>query len=547
MDPLKKLLKSVLKSYFQVKQKGFATKSWGLLDGVNVLDMTRVIAGPFSTMMLGDLGANVIKVETLDGEEARKWGPPFINGSQDSFYFLSVNRNKKSICIDLKKEEGKMVYYDLAKKSDVVVENFIPGKLDELGIGYEKLSKICPSLIYCAITGFGPSGPYAKKPGYDVIASAMGGLLNCTGEKDGNPVKPGVAITDVTTGLHAFGAITTALYYREKTGKGQKIDCNLLSTQIASMINVATIYLNCGIEPQRWGTAHANLVPYQAFNTKDGSIVIGTGSNAQFADLCQLIMREELITDSRFKNNSDRVKNRDVLINMLSDVIKTKTNKEWTIIFKKASFPNGPINKMKDVFEDEHVKAIGLVKNLSHPEAGAVKLVGPPTIYSEGGNLARTAPPVIGQHTREVLSSFLGYHDEKINVLFKDNVETSPRVTVITLRAPQTSATKRVAWTEDTVDNEEMNKKKSKCCCIYEKPRKFDESSSSDSDDECEHCFGHVERRKKRHQGADAATTSAGSTQTQVETEEVPQPEPTTTVTLQAPPQHSGPEPHSVT
>lgn len=250
----------------------------------------------------------------------------------------------------------------------------------------------------------------------------MGGLMNVTGERDGNPVKPGVAITDVTTGLHAYGAIMTALYHRQKTNRGQKIDCNLLSTQIASMINIATIYLNCGIEGQRWGTAHANIVPYQAFKTKDGQMVIGTGSNAQFADFCKLINREELITDERFKDNSARVTNRDEIIKIISDVIKTKTNKEWAKVFSKATFPNGPVNTMKDVFDDEHVKEIELVKELPHPDAGTIKLVGPPTLYSEGGNYARTAPPTLGQHTRDVLKDFLGYHDAKIDGLLESKV-----------------------------------------------------------------------------------------------------------------------------
>ncbi|XP_049871465.1 succinate--hydroxymethylglutarate CoA-transferase [Pectinophora gossypiella] len=402
--------------------RAYSTNLPGLLSDVNVIDLTRVIAGPFCSMMLGDLGANVIKVESLDGDEARKWGPPFISGTKDSFYFQAVNRNKKSICLDLKADDGKKIMYDLATKSDVMVENFIPGKLDSMQVGYEKLSEINPRLVYCAITGFGSKGPYSKKPGYDVMAAAMGGLINVTGEKNGNPVKVGVAITDVTTGIHAFGAIMAALYHRQKTGKGQKIDCDLLSTQISSMINVATIYLNCGIEGKRWGTQHANLVPYQAFKTKDGQMVIGAGSNAQFADLCRLINKEELLNDERFTDNSTRVVNRDALIEILSEVIETKTKKEWAEVFKNASFPNGPVNTMKDVFEDEHVKAIGLVKELPHPMAGSVKVVGPPTVYSEGGNYARSAPPTLGQHTKDVLSNFLGYSDRKIEELFQNKV-----------------------------------------------------------------------------------------------------------------------------
>lgn len=257
---------------------------------------------------------------------------------------------------------------------------------------------------------------------YDVIAAAMGGLLNVTGEKDGNPVKPGIPITDITTGLHAFGAIMTALYYREKTGHGQKIDCNLLSTQISSMVNVAVAYLNCGIEPQKWGLAHANIVPYQGFKTRDGEIVIGAGSNAHFVDLCNLINRIDLTEDVRFKTNADRTANRSVLIDILSEIFKTKSNKEWEALFKKASFPNGPVNTMKDVFEDDHVKDIKLVQELQHPDAGTIKVVGPPTVYSAGGNVPRCAPPKLGQHTKEILSGFLGYSDSKIDGLFNKNV-----------------------------------------------------------------------------------------------------------------------------
>lgn len=263
---------------------------------------------------------------------------------------------------------------------------------------------------------------YLFKLRYDVIAAAMGGFLNSTGERNGNPVKAGVAITDITTGLHAFGAIMTALYYRDKTGRGQKIDCNLLSTQISSMINIANSYLNCGIEAQKWGTAHANLVPYQTFKTKDGYIVIGAGSNAQFADFCTLINRQDLIEDERFKDNSLRVKHRDEIVNIISEIIVTKTKKEWAEIFKNASFPNGPVNTMQEVFEDKHVKEIELVKELTHEVAGKVKMVGPPTLYSEGGNKVRTAPPTLGQHTKDILSNFLGYHEAKINQLFENKI-----------------------------------------------------------------------------------------------------------------------------
>lgn len=250
----------------------------------------------------------------------------------------------------------------------------------------------------------------------------MGGLLHVTGEKNGRPVKVGIPATDLATGLHAFGAIMTALYYREKTGKGQKIDCNLLSTQISLMINIASNYLNCGVEGQRWGTAHANVVPYQAFPTKDGEIVIGATSNAQFVDLCKKIGREDMITDPRFKNNSDRVVNREVLIDNISRMTVKKTKKEWWELLKNATFASGPVNSIKEVFEDEHVKAVGMVKELPHPLIGTMRTMAPPTTYSEGGNYVRSAPPILGQHTEEVLSDFLGYSSAKIEELFSNNV-----------------------------------------------------------------------------------------------------------------------------
>lgn len=250
----------------------------------------------------------------------------------------------------------------------------------------------------------------------------MGGLVHVTGEKNGRPVKVGIPATDLATGIHAFGAIMTALYYRERTGKGQKIDCNLLSTQISIMINVASNYLNCGIEAERWGTAHANVVPYQAFPTKDGDIVIGATSNAQFVDLCKKIGREDLATDPRFKNNSDRVVNRDVLIDIISGMTIKKTKKEWWGELRNASFASGPVYTIKEVFEDEHVKAVGVVEELPHPLIGTMKTLAPPTTYSEGGNYVRSAPPLLGQHTEEILSDVLGYSSTKIKELFSANV-----------------------------------------------------------------------------------------------------------------------------
>uniref|UniRef100_A0AAG5DWH7 L-carnitine dehydratase/alpha-methylacyl-coa racemase n=1 Tax=Anopheles atroparvus TaxID=41427 RepID=A0AAG5DWH7_ANOAO len=377
------------------------------LEGVKILDLTRIVAGPYCTMVLGDLGAEVYKIERpFAGDESRKWGPPFMHNSKDSVYFMAANRNKKSVCVNLK--TGREVIHELAKKCDVLVENYVPGKLDALGLGYETLKAIAPSLVYCSITGFGSEGPYRSKPGYDVIAASMGGLLHITGSEDGTPAKVGIAITDIATGLYAHGAILAALLQRHRTGRGQKIDVNLFSTQVACLINVASNYLNANKEARRWGTAHESIVPYEAFETQTGYITLGCGSDAQFVSLCELLGVAELAQDARFISNRTRVDHRKELISILSAILKRKSSSEWMQLFEGASFPVGPINSMREVFEDRHVQAIGLVKTLPHATAGEVKLVGPPVVYGEARNEITSPPPLLGQHTDEVLHDLLG-------------------------------------------------------------------------------------------------------------------------------------------
>ena len=387
------------------------------LKGVKILDLTRIVAGPFCTMILADMGAEVYKIERpfAGGDESRKWGPPFLKESKDSTYFLASNRNKKSVSLDLKK--GKEIIYELAKKCDVLVENYVPGKLDQMGLGYEQLKEIAPHLIYCSLTGYGSKGPYAQRPGYDVIAASMGGLLHITGERTGPPSKVGVAVTDVATGLYAHGAILAALIQRQRTNRGQKIDVNLLSTQVSLLINVASNYLNAGLEAERWGTAHSSIVPYQSFKTLDGYLTIGTGSDQQFQEFCQKLNIQHLAEDAKFKTNKDRVKHRVELIEILEKILSQKTSKEWMKLFDKVTFPVGPVNSIQEVFEDDHIKAIDLVKTLPHPQDGTVKVVGPPVVFSEAQNDARTAPPIMGQHTDEVLQQVLGYTKEQINDL----------------------------------------------------------------------------------------------------------------------------------
>uniref|UniRef100_A0A1B6FFJ9 Succinate--hydroxymethylglutarate CoA-transferase n=1 Tax=Cuerna arida TaxID=1464854 RepID=A0A1B6FFJ9_9HEMI len=388
------------------------------LSGVKIIDLTRIVAGPFCTMVLGDLGAEVFKIEQPgSGDEARKWGPPYVQGSNTTCYFVCLNRNKKSVCVNLKTAEGIKVIHDLAKVSDVLIENYVPGKLSSLGIGYEDLKEIAPRLIYLSLTGYGPRGPYSKRPGYDVIAASIGGLLDITGPEGGEPCKPGVAMTDLATGLFAHGAILAALLQRNKTGLGQKIDCNLLSTQVASLINIGSNYLNAGKEAKRWGTAHESIVPYETFATADGFLTVGGGSNQQFKSLCEKINMPHLFKDSRFVDNISRVKNREVLITELKKCFIKQTTADWLKVLEGSSFPYGQVNRVSQVFSDEHIQAIDLVKDVELSDGAQVKVVGPPVEYSGSKNAVRSPPPMLGEHTEQVLSQILNYPRDKIQFL----------------------------------------------------------------------------------------------------------------------------------
>ncbi|XP_042690154.1 succinate--hydroxymethylglutarate CoA-transferase isoform X3 [Centrocercus urophasianus] len=324
------------------------------LDGVKILDLTRVLAGPFATMNLGDLGAEVIKVERPGtGDDTRTWGPPFIG--TESVYFLSVNRNKKSIAINMKNSRGAKLIRELAAVSDVFVENYVPGKLAEIGLGYEDIEKIAPHIVYCSITGYGQTGPMVQRSGYDSIAAAISGLTHITGHEGGEPVRVGVAMTDLATGLYTCGAIMAGLLQRHKTGKGMHIDCNLLSSQVACLTHVAANYLNCKIDAKRWGTAHGSIVPYQAFKTEDGYIVLAAGNDQQFVTVCQILNLPEVIKDSRYKTNELRVQNRKELIDILSTRFSEKTTVEWLQLFEGSGVPYGPINNIQQVFSEPQV------------------------------------------------------------------------------------------------------------------------------------------------------------------------------------------------
>ncbi|EDO48985.1 predicted protein [Nematostella vectensis] len=395
------------------------------LAGVRVLDMTRVLAGPFAAMLLADLGAEVIKVEKPgSGDDTRSWGPPFCK--TESSYFLSVNRNKKSIAVNMKSKEGSSLLIELSKKCDVLLENYLPGKLDKFGLGYDSLSKLNPSLIYCSITGYGPGGPYDQRPGYDVVVSAMGGLMHITGPEDGDPCKVGVAMTDLCTGLYAHGAIMAALIQREKTKIGQKIDCSLLSSQIAVLSHIATSYLNTGFVTGRYGTAHHSIVPYQVFPTKDGHIMVGAGNDGLFKKLCKVIEMPRLTEDPKYKTNNARVQYRHELIPILADKLTERESNEWLPLLEEYGIPSAPINNIKQVFADPQVQYKNLVQEVDHPTIGNVKLPAPAVEYDGVTRLVTpSAPPLLGQHTTEVLRDILGCDQSLIKSLHQSGTVQS--------------------------------------------------------------------------------------------------------------------------
>ncbi|XP_048367702.1 succinate--hydroxymethylglutarate CoA-transferase [Sphaerodactylus townsendi] len=398
------------------------------LDGVRILDLTRVLAGPFATMNLGDLGAEVIKVEKPgSGDDTRSWGPPFVG--TESVYFLSVNRNKKSIAVNMKNPKGAKIIKELAAVSDVFVENYVPGKLAEMGLGYEDVDKIAPHIVYCSITGYGQTGPKFQRAGYDSVAAAVSGLLHITGPEGGEPVRPGVAMTDLATGLYVYGAIMAALLQSHKTGKGMHVDCNLLSSQVACLTYIASNFLNCQIEPKRWGTAHASIVPYQAFKTKDGYIVVGAGNDQQFITVCKILNLSHISHDSRYKNNNQRVLNRKELIEVLSARFLEKETAKWLELFEGSGVPYGPINSMQQVFSDPQVLHNRLIMKMTHPTAGEIAVPGPAVRYSQFEVSKPKPPPLIGQHTVDVLKTVLEYKDDAIQELLNSRVITQHEFT----------------------------------------------------------------------------------------------------------------------
>ena len=399
----------------------------GALSHIRVLDLSRVLAGPWCAQNLADLGADVIKVERPGvGDDTRHWGPPFVKDAEghdtaETAYFICINRNKRSITIDISKPEGQEIIRQLAKESDVVIENYKVGDLAKYGLDYESLKKVKSDLIYCSITGFGQNGPYAHRPGYDFIIQGMGGFMSVTGEADdfpgASPQKAGVAIADIFTGMYASTAILAAVVHRDQTGQGQYIDMALLDTQIAVMANVSSAYLCSDMVPRRWGNASPIIVPYQTFPTSDGWMIVAVGNDGQFKHFVAAGGEAHLAENPLYINNPLRVENRKSLISLLEVMTRRKTKAEWISLLEAANVPCGPINNFEEVFDNEQVKARGVQIDVPHPTAGNMKLVGSPMRLSETPVEVRMAPPTLGQHTHEILKERLSLDPQAIAAL----------------------------------------------------------------------------------------------------------------------------------
>jgi crotonobetainyl-CoA:carnitine CoA-transferase CaiB-like acyl-CoA transferase len=387
----------------------------GPLEGIRVVDLSRIVVGPYCTMVLGDMGADVLKVEIPGiGDETRMWGPPFTGG--ESAYYISLNKNKRSLTLDFRKKEGAEILRRLIAISDVLVENYRMGALDKAGFGYDAVKELNPRIIYCSVTGYGPTGPMAHQVGVDVVVAAEAGLIGITGEKDRPPSKVGVAITDILTALFAQGAIANALYHREKTGIGQKLDLSLFESQVATLFNLSQSYLVSGDIPQRWGLAHASIVPYQGFHTKDDAyIMVGVTSEKMWEKFCQIMGIPEFKSDPRFNENKKRVLNRDQLVPLLEEKIAARDSDDWISAFRAVGIPCGRVNTMDRVFSHPQIRPRNMVVELDHPTAQKVKLVGVPVKYSETPGSVRLPPPLLGQHTDAILSELLGYSREEID------------------------------------------------------------------------------------------------------------------------------------
>jgi formyl-CoA transferase len=395
----------------------------GALSHLRVLDLTRVLAGPWCTQTLADLGAEVVKIERPGaGDDTRQWGPPFAKDPQgrpttEAAYYLAVNRNKKSVTLDISTPQGQDLIKRMVLHTDVLVENYKVGQLAKYGLDYDSLKALKPDLIYCSITGFGQTGPYAQRAGYDFIVQGMGGFMSVTGERDdlpgGGPQKAGVAIADLMTGAHACIAILAALSHRDRTSEGQWLDLCLMDVQVSMMANMASNYLATGTPPQRWGNAHPNIVPYETFKVADGWLIVACGNDSQFRKLVELAGEPGLAADERFATNPQRVRHRDVLLPLLRPLLLRKSRQQWIAELEQAGVPCGPINDLDDVFADPQVQARAMRLDLPHPVAGQVSVAASALKMGRTPVEYRSAPPLLGQHTETVLREWAGVGDDE--------------------------------------------------------------------------------------------------------------------------------------
>ena len=395
----------------------------GPLSHIRVLDMTRVLAGPWTGQNLADLGADVIKIERPGkGDDSRAFAPPYIkdeqgNETKESAYFCCANRGKRSVTVDISKPEGAQLVRELAANVDVLLENYKFGDLTRYGLGYEQLKEINPRLVYCSITGFGQTGPDREKPGYDFMIQGMGGIMSVTGERGEGPQRVGIPIADIMTGMYSSIAVCAALAHRAETGKGQHLDLALLDCQVAVLAYQAMNYLSTGVAPGRTGNVHPNIVPYQPFNTADGSVIIACGNDNLFKKFCEVADCMHLLQDARFATNADRVRNRSDIEPIIDVITRKRSTKEWVGALEKAGVPCGPINSLKEVFEEPQVQARGMLQQLPHSLAGKVPQVVSPMKFSGTPLEFQSAPPVLGEHTDQVLRDVLGRSETDIAAL----------------------------------------------------------------------------------------------------------------------------------
>lgn len=400
----------------------------GALSHLRVLDLSRVLAGPWAGQLLADLGAEVIKVEKPgEGDDTRRWGPPFLKDkdgrdSQESAYYLSTNRGKRSVAIDITQAQGQDLVRRLAARCDVVLENFKVGGLAKYGLDYASLKAVKPDIVYCSITGFGQDGPYAQRAGYDFLVQGMGGLMSLTGEAGGEPMKVGVALTDIFTGMYATVAILAALAHRDRTGQGQHVDMALLDVQVAVLANQASNYLVGGIIPERLGNSHPNIVPYQAFPTADGHVILAVGNDSQFQRFCAVAGCPALAEDPRFSTNTARVQNREILVPLLKANMASRPSAQWIEMLEAVGVPCGPINNLAQVFDNPQIRHRGMVAHMDHPVSGSVDLLANPIRLSETPVTYDRPPPPLGADTQDVLSRLLGLDQQTVSALVADGV-----------------------------------------------------------------------------------------------------------------------------